>query len=91
MLSHLNSCVEYYAGKLNNTTQPMGRSLRSRTRGSCSEIGLAGKVQDNMRHRSGPFRVQLTKTYTNRYVVSILNLCSQRNYSTLKTIGGEGA
>ncbi|XP_027125313.1 putative B3 domain-containing protein Os03g0621600 [Coffea arabica] len=62
------NAVEQLHGKLNNTTQPMGRSLRSRTRGSCSEIGLAGKVQDNMRHHSGPFRVQLTKTYTNRYV-----------------------
>lgn len=66
------------------------RSLRSGTRGSGSEISQADKVLDNLKH-PGPFRVQLSKTYVNRYVVSILNLCSQHNDSILNTIGGEGA
>nr|XP_027122193.1 putative B3 domain-containing protein Os03g0621600 [Coffea arabica] len=63
-----DNAVEQLHGKSNNSPKQMGRSLRSGTRGSCSEISQAGKVQDNSRHNSDPFKVQLTKTYANKYV-----------------------
>nr|XP_027124260.1 B3 domain-containing protein At3g17010-like [Coffea arabica] len=63
-----DNAVEQLHGKSNNSPKQMGRSLRSGTRGSCSEISQAGKVQDNSRHNSDLFKVQLTKTYANKYV-----------------------